>query len=359
MAADLPTPPASAQPAPTTRGTTFRLTSAVKGLQAPLWIGHAPGDADGLWVAQQGGQLIRTVKGRKTIKLTIASRTDADGERGLLGVAFLPSYATSKLVVLHSTNLSGDTRVELWKVGSSAKKGQLVRTLLRQKQPFPNHNGGQLEWGRGDTLYLGLGDGGSGDDPQRNGQNLSTRLGKILQATVTATNKPVWKTTAYGLRNPWRFWFDDARNELWVADVGQNAHEEIDRIPLDLSTPPNLGWSVFEGGLRDAAGDDQLSGNGQLIWPVITYEHDQAGGCSVTGGSIYDGTAIPALKGRYVYGDFCTGNVWSALPDGDRVGPIRAETARVSELSSFGTDSKGELYAASLGGTVYTLRAAK
>lgn len=359
-AAPLPTPPASAQPKPATQGTSFRLTTAARGLQSPLWIGHAPGDADGLWVAQQGGQLVRTAKGRKVVKLTIASRTDADGERGLLGVAFLPDYAKSRLVVLHSTNLAGDTRVELWKVGASAKKGKLVRTLLRQKQPFPNHNGGQLEWGRGNTLYLGLGDGGSGDDPQRNGQNLKTKLGKILSATVTATNKPVWRTAAYGLRNPWRFWFDDARNELWVADVGQNAQEEIDRVPLDLPTPPNLGWSVFEGGLRDPAGDDALSGDGKLIWPVITYGRDEAtGGCSVTGGQIYDGTAVPTLRGRYVYGDFCNGNLWTVEPSGDGVGPIRAETAKVPQLSSFGTDSKGELYAASLSGTVYRLRAPK
>lgn len=359
MLADLPTPPASAQPQPAKPGTTFRVSAAVKGLQAPVWVGHAPGDADGLWVAQQGGQLLRVAKGKRSVKITIASRTDADGERGLLGVAFLPSYATSKLVVLHSTNLSGDTRVELWKIGSSAKKGRLVRTLLKVKQPFPNHNGGQLEFGAGDTLYLGLGDGGSGDDPQRSGQNLKTKLGKILSATVTATGKPAWKTVAYGLRNPWRFWFDPQGDELWVADVGQNEIEEIDRIPLGGATPPNLGWSVFEGGQRDPAGDDALSGGGDLIWPVITYRHDDAGGCSVTGGEIYRGTAIPGLVGRYVYGDFCTGNLWSVEPAaaGRGVGPIRAETANVGQLSSFGTDSRGELYAASLAGTVYKLRA--
>ncbi len=356
-AAALPTPPASAQPQAAKPGTTFRVSAAVKGLQNPIWVGSAPGDAAGLWVAQQGGQLLRVTGSKKSVKLTIASRTDADSERGLLGVAFLPGYATNKLVVLHSTNLAGDTRVELWKIGSSAKKGRLVRTLLRQKQPFANHNGGQLEFGQGDTLYLGLGDGGAGDDPQRNGQNLGTKLGKILSATVTPTSKPTWKIEAYGLRNPWRFWFDAPRNELWVADVGQNAIEEINRIPLGASTPPNLGWSVFEGGLRDEAGDDALSGSGELIWPVIAYRHDDAGGCSVTGGEIYGGSAIPGLRGRYVYGDFCSGRLWSVEPDGAGVGPLRLETANVPQLSSFGADAKGELYAASLGGTVYKLRA--
>ena len=356
-AAALPTPPASAQPQPATAGSTFRLTKRISGLSAPVWIGHAPGDAKGLWVAQQGGQLLRIVGSKKTVKLTIAARTKADGEQGLLGVAFLPGYATNKLVVLHSTNRSGDTRVELWKVGSTAKKARLVRTLLRQAQPFANHNGGQLTFGEGDTLYLGLGDGGSGDDPQKNGQNLSTRLGKILQATVTATNKPVWTVAAYGLRNPWRFWFDPQGKELWVADVGQNEIEEIDRIELGAAQPPNLGWSVFEGGQRDDAGDDALSGPGELIWPVITYRHDDAGGCSVTGGEIYRGKAVAAMQGRYVYGDFCNGRLWTVAPQGDGVGPIRREAATVAQLSSFGSDSAGELYAASLSGTIYKLAA--
>ncbi|MDO9352532.1 MAG: PQQ-dependent sugar dehydrogenase, partial [Solirubrobacteraceae bacterium] len=305
----------------------------------------------------QGGQLLRLDGSKKAVKLTIAKRTKADGERGLLGVAFLPGYAKNKLVVLHSTNRAGDTRVELWKIGSTAKRARLVRTLLTQKQPFPNHNGGQLTFGKGDLLYLGLGDGGSGDDPQRNGQKLGTKLAKILVATVTPTNKPSWKTAAYGLRNPWRFWFDDTTNELWVADVGQNEIEEIDRIPLDLPTPPNLGWSVFEGGQRDDAGSDALAGSGELIWPVITYRHDDAGGCSVTGGEIYRGTAVPALKGRYVYGDFCNGRLWTVEPDGQGVGPIRQESETVAQLSSFGSDADGELYAASLGGTVYKLAA--
>ncbi len=353
----LPTPPASAQPQKATPGSTFRLATRATGLKAPIWVGAAPGDATGLWVAQQNGQLLRLQGTKKTLKLSVATRTKAEGEQGLLGVAFLPGYATNKLVVLHFTNRSGNTRVELWRVGSSPKKAKLVRTLLTQKQPFPNHNGGQLTFGQGDDLYLGLGDGGAGDDPQRNGQNLNTKLGKILVATVTATNKPSWKIAAYGLRNPWRFWFDPTANELWVADVGQNEIEEIDRIPLGSSTPPNLGWSVFEGGQRDANGDDALSGSGALIWPVITYRHDDDGGCSVTGGEIYRGSAVPALVGRYVYGDYCNGHLWSVEPDGKGVGPLRLEAAGVPQLSSFGHDAAGELYAASHAGTIYQLKA--
>jgi glucose/arabinose dehydrogenase len=357
-AAALPSPPASAQPRAATPGTSFRLTTKISGLKSPTWIGHAPGDSKGLWVTQQGGQLLRIVGKKKTVKLTIAKRTKADGERGLLSAAFLPGYATNHLVVMSSTNLAGDTRVELWRIGSSAKKAKLVRTLLKQKQPFPNHNGGMVTFGDGDDLYLGLGDGGSADDPQRNGQNLGTKLGKILVAQVTAKSKPSWKIAAYGLRNPWRFWFDPAGKELWIGDVGQDAIEEIDRVKPDPANPPNLGWSVFEGGQRDPKGDDALSGPGTVIWPVATYRHDDTGGCSITGGQLYTGTAIDALKGRYLYGDYCSGNLWTVEPKADgTVGPIRLETAKVPTLATFGADAAGELYAASQSGTVYALDA--
>lgn len=353
VAAALPTPPRSAQPQPATPGRTFELKTVATGLPGALWVGQAPGDTKGLWVAKQNGQVFRIAGGKRQLKLSIASRTRAEGERGLLGMAFHPSYATTKLVVLSSTNRQGNTRVELWRIGSSPKRAKLVRTLLRQAQPFPNHNGGHVLFGAGTTLYLGLGDGGSGDDPQRNGQKLSTKLGKILAADVTPTNRPSWRIVAYGLRNPWRFSYEAELGELWVGDVGQNAVEEVDRVPLG-GAAPNLGWSVFEGGQRDPNGDDALSGNGTLIWPVATYEHGDDG-CSITGGSIYRGSAIPALRGRYLYGDFCSGRLWTVEPDGAGVGPIRREAETVGQLTSFGTDAAGELYAVSGGGTISKL----
>ncbi|MBO9534378.1 MAG: PQQ-dependent sugar dehydrogenase [Solirubrobacteraceae bacterium] len=330
------------------------MKSFARGFKAPLWVGHAPGDSAGVWVAQQNGQLYRVRSGKRILKLSIASRTKAEGEQGLLGVAFLPDYAKSKLLVLSSTNKAGDSRVELWKMGSSAKRARLVRTLLRVKQPFSNHNGGNVIFGAGNTLYFGLGDGGSADDPNRVAQTESSILGKIVRTTVSTSGTIRWLDVAYGLRNPWRFWFDKGRNELWVGDVGQNAIEEVDRIPLGESKAPNLGWSVFEGGQRDTAGDDALSGDGRLIWPVAAYRHGDDG-CSITGGEIYSGTKIGALKGRYVYGDFCSGRLWSVEPKGDGVGPIRREAASVPQLTSFGSDTDGELYATSGSGTVYKL----
>lgn len=352
----LPRPPASAQPQPTTPGRTFRVSAHVTGLDQPLWVGAAPGDASGLWIAEQGGRLLRKGAGKPQLMLSIAGRTEANGEQGLLGVAFHPGFAKNRLVVLHSTNRAGDTRVELWRMGTTAGRSKLMRTLLKVKQPFPNHNGGEVAF-HGTTLYLGLGDGGSGDDPQGNGQKLSTKLGKLLSARVTGTGPVSWKTAGYGLRNPWRFFIDDSSDEIWIADVGENAVEEINRVKLG-GAAPNYGWSVFEGGLRDeAGGNQQLLGSGELIWPAISYSHDD-GGCSVTGGEIYRGSAIPALKGRYVYGDFCNGALWSVEPAANLgVGPIRAEAASVPQVSSFGSDAKGELYATSLAGTVYKLRA--
>lgn len=351
--AALPTPPASAQPAPATPGRTFSLRPIARGLGGALWVGHAPGDAKGVWVARQNGQLYRLAGGRRTLRLSISGRTRAEGERGLLGVAFHPTYARTRLVVLSSTNRAGDSRVELWRLGASPKRARLVRTLLSQRQPFANHNGGHVTFGAGNTLYLGLGDGGGGNDPLRAGQSTATRLGKILRATVAPTGRSSWTPVARGVRNPWRFWFDGERNELWVGDVGQNAFEEVSRVPLDGSSTPNLGWGPFEGGRRNPAGGDTLSG-GTLIWPVITYAQGE-NGCSITGGEIYSGSGIPALRGRYVYGDFCSGRLWSTEPAGVGVGPIRRESATIPQLTSFGSDAAGELYATSGGGTVYRL----
>jgi glucose/arabinose dehydrogenase len=354
-AAALPRPPSSAQPKKAVSGKSFVLASAVTGLDAPTWIGHAPGDADGLWVAQQGGQLLRVQGRTATVRLSIADRITSDGERGLLGVAFLPGFATNRLVALNSTNLEGNTRVELWKLGDTPAQSQLVRTLLKVTQPYPNHNGGDLHF-VGDRLFVGMGDGGAGDDPQRRAQNLKSKLGKILSATVTASSSPHWKIVAYGVRNPWRFSYDEPTKRLWFGDVGQNQIEEIDRISITSSKPLNLGWGPLEGGRANPAGGTQLRGNGKLVWPIASYTH--ADGCSVTGGSVYRGTKIPALAGRYVYGDYCSGKLWSfkATANG-AVGKLRLEQATVPGLTTFGTGPDGELYAASQSGTVWALRA--
>lgn len=354
----LPSPPASAQPRPALEGHTFDLRVRAQGLTAPLWVGHAPGDRGALWVAQLDGTLIRLSGGRRTTRLSVASRILLSSEQGLLGVAFHPGYAKNRLVVLSLIDPQGNTRLELWRIGATAREGRLVRTLLKQPQPYYNHNGGHVLFGDGNTLYFGLGDGGSVNDPQRYAQNPDTRLGKLLRARVTATGRSDWEVVATGLRNPWRFSYDAPSRELWIGDVGQHAIEEIDRIPVDWPGLQNLGWGPFEGGRLNPDGGDALTGGGTLVWPVITYAHGEDG-CSVTGGEVYRGAQIPRLRGRYVFGDFCSGRLWSVAPKGAGVGQLRRERATVPQLTSFGTDGRGELYAASAGGTIYRLIAAE
>jgi len=226
-----------------------------------------------------------------------------------------------------------------------------VRELLHVDQPEENHNGGQLAFGPDGRLYLGLGDGGGAFDPDETAQDLDRRLGKVLSIDADAP-RAGWRVELYGLRNPWRFSFDFALGEVWIADVGQDDVEEIDRVLLEPDEPPkNLGWSAYEGTDPTDVGHD-LEGGGELVWPVATYTHDD--GCSVTGGSVYGGARLPGLARRYVYGDFCSGAIWTlkGTPEGRAI-DVRRERARVPQLSHIGTDAAGELLFASSAGAIY------
>ena len=205
------------------------------------------------------------------------------------------------------------------------RDGRQVRELLHVAQPEPNHNGGHLAFGPDGRLYVGMGDGGGAFDPDRRAQDLDDKLGKLLSTDVDGD--PSWRVELIGLRNPWRFSFDPALGEVWIGDVGQDDIEEIDRVLLEPDEPPkNLGWSAFEGTERMGEGDDSLT-DGELVWPVAQYPHDD--GCSVTGGYVYQGTALPRLAGRYLYGDFCSGVLWSlkGAPEGGAA-DVRRERAR-------------------------------
>jgi glucose/arabinose dehydrogenase len=226
-----------------------------------------------------------------------------------------------------------------------------VRELLFVEQPEENHNGGQLAFGPDGRLYIGLGDGGGAFDPGRRAQDSHEKLGKLLSVDVEAT-RPRWRTELVGLRNPWRFAFDPALGDVWIGDVGQDSIEEIDRVQLEPDEPPkNLGWSAFEGDERVGEGDDSLAG-GELIWPVAQYTHDE--GCSVTGGYVYQGTTLSRLAGRYLYGDFCSGVLWSlrGAPRG-RAADVRRERAAVPQLTHIGPDGDGEPVFASASGALY------
>jgi glucose/arabinose dehydrogenase len=332
----------------------FDVERIATGLNRPTWVGAAPGDPDALWVLEQPGRVIRLRGDRRTTLLDLSDQVTTGAEQGLLGLAFHPDFATNGRLFLHWSDPDGDTRIaELRAHGTTRIDPQPVRELLRLDQPEENHNGGQLAFGPDGRLYAGLGDGGGAFDPGHRAQDPRQKLGKLLSVDVDAP-RPDWRVVLTGLRNPWRFAFDPALGEVWVADVGQDEVEEVNRVLLEPDEPPkNLGWSAFEGDRPvEGAGERPLDATGELVWPVATYTHDD--GCSVTGGYPYQGTALPRLQGRYLYGDFCTGALWSleGTPDG-RAADVRRERAMVPQLTHIGPDADGEPVFASAAGALY------
>jgi glucose/arabinose dehydrogenase len=331
-------------------------------LQQPVAMAVRPGDR-ALYVAEQTGAVraLRAGKVDPTPVVDISDQVTAGGEQGLLGLAFSPD---GRFLYLNFTDTDGDSRVvELTMRGGRADPGSL-RLLLRVDDPFANHNGGQLAFGPDRLLYIAFGDGGGGGDPEGNGQSLGTLLGKILRIDPRpAGGRPyrvpsgnpfvdrggarpeIW---AYGLRNPWRFSFDPATGDKWIGDVGQGQWEEIDYEPA-AARGRNYGWNRLEGthgfdGPRPAGAVD----------PVLEYDHG-GGACSVTGGYVYRGSRIPALRGAYLYGDYCAGWIRAVRLRGGKVAERRDFGLDVQGLASFGVDQAGELYVLSLGGEVFRL----
>jgi glucose/arabinose dehydrogenase len=341
----------------------FRLVPVAGGLEGALLVTSPPADRR-LFVVQQGGRIRVIEDGRLLSRpfLDISSRVSRGGEQGLLGLAFHPRYAENGRFYVNYTDGGGDTQVVEYRASRTdpnvANPGS-ARRVLTQDQPFPNHNGGHLVFGPDGKLYVGLGDGGGGGDPLRAGQRLDTLLGKILRIDVDRRasgrgyaippdNPFVGRRGArgeiytYGLRNPWRFSFDRTRGDLWVGDVGQNAIEEISYRPAASAAGTNFGWNAFEGTNRFGGA---LGGGRPAVPPVSQYTHDK--GCSVTGGFVYRGNAVPTLRGRYVYADYCSGRYWT-MRAGPNPGAVREVTGtlpnRPRNPASFGEDSRGELY---------------
>ncbi len=323
-------------------------------------------DTGDLFVVEQPGKVVVVRDGKILPKLflDISDQVSCCGEQGLLSIAFDPAYNAnppSPYVYADFINTAGDTRVVRYTVpnrSSPQADPSSARTLLAVNQPFPNHNGGQLQFGPDGKLYIGLGDGGSEEDPDRVGQDLSSPLAKILRISRAGGPAPgnpflgednVYPATfAYGLRNPWRFSFDG--EDLWIGDVGQNRFEEIDSLPVRQAAGANFGWSAFEGDAH--FNTDQHAKN--PVPPVLTYSH--ANGCSVTGGYVVRDRSLPTLFGRYVYGDFCSGDLRSfPAVAGKPATDDRPLGLQVPSLSSFGVDADGHVYAASLEGPVYEL----
>jgi glucose/arabinose dehydrogenase len=350
-------PPGPPLPTPRGRAASFALVPVAHGFRQPVQVLARPGSRR-LYVVEQAG-MVRALAGRRPAArpyLDIRDEVLAGGERGLLTAAF--SAGGGALLVMF-TDEAGDTRVVQYRAGATRADEATARTLLAVAQPYENHNGGTLLFDPHGRLLLGLGDGGSAFDPDHRAQDPGQRLGKILRY-VPDLPEGGWRVVALGLRNPWRMSFDRATGRLWLGDAGQDRVEEIDAVtlPEEGQRPLNLGWPAFEG--DRPLGRKPLSGGGRLTWPVAGYDH--AEGCAVTGGHVYRGRAVPALRGRYVFGDFCTGTLWSLDARDAATGrgaDLRRETATLPGLTSFGEDRRGELYAVSQRGSVHRLAPAR
>ena len=344
-----------------------RLERVADGFVQPLTITHAVDDSGRLFVVEQRGTVQTVHDGAVTgTFLDIQDRTRAQGERGLLGVAFHPSFADNGRLFVHYTDLRGATVLAELRADppdAASVDAATERVILTMEQPYGNHNGGQVAFGPDGNLYLGLGDGGSGGDPLNAGQDLGTWLGTIVRLDVDgaepyavpadnpfvddpAALDEIW---AYGLRNPWRFSFDRATGDLWIADVGQNAVEEVNRQRADSPGGENYGWRIMEGdACFDPPSGCDMSG---LTMPVVTYTHASGWGRSITGGYVYRGDDVPALAGAYVFGDYVSGRIFVAEGSGDEwsARPLLESGFRIA---AFGEDQAGELYVADYSGGV-------
>jgi len=323
-----------------------------RGLSALTAVASTPAEPGRLYAVEQRGVIRYFVNRRlRGTFLDIRDRVLSGGEQGLLSVAFHPNYRRNRRFYVDYTDRRGDTRV----VEFRSRRGRGVKSTARQllfvRQPYANHNGGELQFDRDGRLYVGMGDGGSAGDPGNRAQRPSQRLGKLLRIDPLRRGA-TWQMVALGLRNPWRFTFDRANGDLYIADVGQGDWEEIDYRPqAEIETLANYGWKAFEDRARYS---NTALGPGQLVAPVYVYNHD-GGSCSVTGGYVYRGRAVPAAAGRYFFGDYCSGIVWSLRIDGGRAVDVRREPFRIGTLTSFGEDVAGELYLTTETGRIYKL----
>jgi glucose/arabinose dehydrogenase len=356
-------------------GVALQRQLAAAGLDEPVAIAHA-GD-DRLFVTLRAGQIrVLDRNGRPLPRplLDIRPLVGTVGEGGLLSAAFHPRFADNGLFFIDYTDRAGNTVIARYRV--AADNPNLAdpasrKVLLTIDQPFSNHNGGQLQFGPDGYLYIGMGDGGAAGDPACRAQRDDTLLGKLLRLDVDANSgappyygipagnpagDAVW---ARGLRNPWRFSFDRATGDLWIGDVGQNEREEIDFQPAGDRGGENYGWKVMEGtacfGLDACPASTPTCNSTALTLPVLEYGHDR--GCAVTGGYVYRGNQLPALRGSYVFGDYCSGIIWAAKRQGTGFEVRQLADAVAGGLVTFGEDHAGELWVGAQDGGLYRLGA--
>jgi glucose/arabinose dehydrogenase len=363
---------AATQPVP------YQLVEIARGLTRPVYLTNA-GDGSGrLFVVEQRGKILIIKDGTLLDKpfLDVSGLVSREAlgsgytERGLLGLAFHPDYKQNGQFFIDYTDRNGNTVVARYTVSASdpdQADSTSAQGILYVDQPYANHNGGQLAFGPDGYLYVAFGDGGSGGDPQGNGQNLGTLLGKILRLDInsvdgysvpptnpfvgnSAVRPEIW---AWGFRNPWRFSFDRQTGDLYIGDVGQNSWEEVDFQPASSKGGENYGWNAYEG-THVYSGQQPAS---DVVMPIAEYGHS-SGRCSVTGGYVYRGQQIAGLQGYYLYGDWCAGTIWATQRDsgGNWQTVVSLETGL--QISSFGQDEAGELYVVDYGGAILRLEPA-
>ena len=340
------------------------LAKVAEKLDQPLAMSFAPKDpARRLFLVEKTGR-IRVLKAGRLLDapfLDLSARVSRGSEQGLLGLAVASDFMKSGRLFVNYTDREGDTRVvEIVTHSPAADTAQIAREreLLHVEQPYANHNGGHLLLDPQGKLLIGLGDGGSGGDPRGNGQNPRALLGKMVRLDPDAEGTPRPTIVARGLRNPWRYALDSKTGDLFIADVGQNKWEEIDALPLSELDGANFGWNVLEGSHCYRSENCSTAG---YVAPVAEYGHEE--GCSVTGGVVYRGSAIPVLAGRYFYADYCTALLRSFRFDRARRAAVEHwdwkkaldPNNRLSQIASFGEDEAGEIYVLSLSGTVWKL----
>lgn len=347
------------------------LELVIKGLSQPVQVTHAGDNSRRLFITEQGG-IIRVFKNGKLIPkpfLDIRNRVISGGEMGLLSTAFHPNFKKNGRFFVNYTSSKGGLHTVISEFNvrqnlDSANKNS-EQAILTISQPFSNHNGGHIAFGADGYLYIGMGDGGAGNDPFGHGQNLSTLLGTILRINVdriesgkkysVPVDNPfrsqpnirpeIW---AYGLRNPWRFSFDPLTSTLYVGDVGQNSREEIDIVERGK----NYGWNIMEGSICTPSVNKNCDTT-SLTLPITEYKRDK--GTTVIGGSIYRGSKIPSLCGTYLYGDFGSGKIWGLQYNDRKVVKKKLLLKTKFPISSFGVDEDYEIYLVNYGGSIYKI----
>ncbi len=367
-------------------GRASAITSSLvgSGFSSPLYVTAPPGDAERLFVVEQGGKikiLSRSTGLTNATPFLTINDISKDGERGLLGLAFHPNYASNGRFYVKVTNPSGNAEVREYKVSANPNvaTASSKRLILGYAQPFPNHNGGWLAFGPDGYLYIACGDGGSANDPGNRAQNKNSLLGKILRIDLNTGNRrksyvipvgnpfrgvrraapEIW---AYGLRNPWRCSFDRGTGDFLIADVGQDHVEEVNFQPASSRGGINYGWRAREGSSDNPDVTDPAPSG--AVNPIHEYSHGDApdGGSSITGGYVYRGTGIPSLQGTYFFADFITSQIWSFTLTGgvksdfaNRTAELDPFTGGFDGFSSFGEGGDGELFIVSIGGSIFQI----